>query len=470
MIAALVLPVSADEQIVTLGDSLTYAYESEFQFQRDLFPEGIVGDGMPASVRNWIEILSKSAPQSSSFDLGVRDSTTVTIPFNQVFQLYLRQRGNWAIPGLKIHEMKRFLYGEATFNEILASSPEFAGMVELLSYSDFNQTTDFNVSELRGQVQTTAEGLVVFIGGNDVRAKYGDIYNGIGAGTFIADYMADMTAILDKVQAWNPNIEIVVVNVPHVGITPLVRTTSPFDPVKTGRVTTVLRELNRQIAAIAETRQIGYADVFTPTLRMLDGSPLTIHGVTFDGGSGPANGDLDFVWLNGELSDNFHPNTNAQAVIANEIVHAFNQRYQRGIPLLTATQMLVNLSGKSAADVEIPFATWMAGFGLAGLGEADDSDGDGIAAGVEFALGLDPTRNDADYVTTGIAAGALELAFPQRLPGSAHVTLVAESSGDLAGGFSPMPMPPVAADGLFHAARPLDSTAGFLRLKATTAP
>ena len=58
---------------------------------------------------------------------------------------------------------------------------------------------------------------------------------------------------------------------------------------------------------------------------------------------------------------------------------------------LTATEMLGGLLGKPASQIDLPFAAWMTGHGLAGLTESDDSDGDGVPAAVEFALGLNRT-------------------------------------------------------------------------------
>ena len=75
-------------------------------------------------------------------------------------------------------------------------------------------------------------------------------------------------------------------------------------------------------------------------------APLCIHGITFEN-RGSATGALERVWLNGPISANFHPNTNAQAVVANEIIAAFNTRYHTGIAPLTATEMLGGLLKKT---------------------------------------------------------------------------------------------------------------------------
>ncbi|MEO5714124.1 MAG: SGNH/GDSL hydrolase family protein [Luteolibacter sp.] len=462
--------LSAAEQIVTLGDSLSFAYEAEFCFQKTVIGIGSIGDNMPATARNWIETLSNPTYRGDRFDLGARDSVTVSAPGNPPFDLYFRQSGNWAIPGLKIHQFRQFLEGTMNFTQIIGSSTDFTTLSTILTYSNFNNATDFALSDLDNQIQNTAERLTITIGGNDIRAAYGTIYNGGGAGTFVADFMADMVSILDHVQAINPNIQIVVTNVPHVGITPLIRISFPFDAVKTERVSAVLRDLNTQLAALARTRNIGFADIYTPTLPMINpANPLCIHGITF-ANTGSSTGDLAQAWLNGTTSKNFHPNTNGQTVIANEIIRAFNNRYNTGIAPLSATEMLVALSGRAANSIDITYSNWV----LAMMGSTppitDDSDGDGISAGMEFALGLNPTRRDSDYLSSARIGAELELAYPKRLPSSTHYTLTPESSSTLLAPFAPIsPLAP-AADGLIHARIPIGATPGFLRLQVNITP
>ena len=474
-LALLASPVLATEQIVTLGDSLSFAYEAEFCFKKTVTGVGTIGDNMPATARNWVEILSNPANpanRADRFELGTRHDVVVTPPFDPPFSLYFRQNMNWAIPGIKIHDLRQFLAGQATFTSIIGADPGFSTLNTILQYSDFNNATDFGLPELENQIQNIAERVTILVGGNDFKAIYGTIYNGGSAGTFADDFMADLTAVLDRIQTLNPNVQIVVANVAHVGITPFIRASYPYDPVKTELVSAVVRDVNTRIANLVSARKLGLADIYTPTLPLINGTTkLCVHGVTFVVDPGTSTGNLANVWLNGPTSNNFHPNTNAQAVIANEVIHAFNVRYRTGIAPLTATEMLVGVSGKTAVDVEIPFATWINKFGLAGKPASDDTDGDGIPAGVEFALGLNPVRADADYVTTGVVGNTLDFAYPQRLPGSARYTITPESSATLSSGFTPFATPPTAAaDGLFHATLPLGSGAGFLRLKATTSP
>jgi lysophospholipase L1-like esterase len=477
------LPLHAADQVVTLGDSLTYGYEGEFCFRITVPPAagssaGTYGDNMPATVRNWIETLSSTNYRNAYFDQGARVTFRLNFALlgGNNYTLFLRNRFNWAIPGLKVDQLREFVLGQKTFLQLLAADPDFAPLATALGnplISTFNQGNHFNVTEMNTQITSDAERLVFFIGGNDVRGVYQSIYEGNPVGSFVDDFMADATAILDHVRSKNPNIQLLVVAVPHIGITPDIKSTCPTDPVKTPRVTDMLQDLNARLEALAKQKGGGFADIFTPTLSLLDSGSYGIHGIPF-ANSGTATGDLDYLWLNGEFSANFHPNTNAQLVIANEIIRGFNKRYQTGIAPLSATEMLGNVLGKSAVQIDMTFANWMTGFGLSGQGENSDADGDGIKAGAEFALGLNPTLSDADQIASARVSGGsqLELAYPKRLPSSTRFTLQATSSTGLAAPFTPIaPAPTIGSDGLYRARIPVTPGGrGFLRLESTLAP
>jgi hypothetical protein len=105
----------------------------------------------------------------------------------------------------------------------------------------------------------------------------------------------------------------------------------------------------------------------------------------------------------------------------------------------------------------------------------DDSDGDGVPAAVEFALGLNPTLRDGHQIITSVVANggtpALELAYPIRLPASTRYALAPAAATDLTSPFTPFPVPPVpGADGLARARLPLAGTKGFLRLQSAVTP
>lgn len=454
-------PLSAAEQVVTLGDSLTFAYETEFGHEVDIPFGPDYGDGFSSRVRNWVEILNKPGYRRASFDLGPRQYFNIDFPLANEFDFFLRHRNNWAIPGLRIHELWKFMNRDATLDSIIDPS-----LADLLDYTDFRESKDFAVSDLEDQIRNTAERVVIFIGGNDVRGVYPAIYNQDKPGDFVQKFMWNATRIVDRVLELNPDVQVVLVNVPHVGITPMVKSKWPTDPVKTRRVTRVLFDLNQQLENLARSRDIGYADVYTSTLPMLYRAPFCIHGIAF-ANDGSKSGNADHVWLNGPLSANFHPNTNLQAVIANHIIDAFNVRYDTRIAPLSATEILVGLLGKEPNEVDMSFAKWMSGYGKGGLPRSDDSDGDGVTASVEFATGLNPGLEDSDQIASVVRGNTRDFFYPIRLPDSRHFTLGAfYASGPDAQSTPIRPNPTTGADGYAHVRLPATDV-GTIRLRAT---
>ena len=448
-------PLSGTE-LITLGDSLTFAYEASFGFKFQVPFGPTYGDGMnPEEVKNWAELLDQN--RNEYFDLGERQSMQVPLgPLN--LDLYLRQKKNWAIPGLKIDQLRRFMTSNAGFLELLTETPEFGPLSTLLT----NASIDFAIEDLEEQIRDSEGRLVFFIGGNDLDFQYSKLYEGEDTGTFLADYLSDATVILDRVQELNPDLPIVLVGIPHVGITPRTKSTFPTDPVKTARATKFIKGLNQDLAELAQSHGIGFADIFSATLPLLSENPLSVYGVPINN-SGSTTGDLDFAWLNGPYSINFHPNTSAQALIANEIVCAFNRTYQTGIPPLTASEIVVDLLGKEPEEVDMSFSSWADSYSLPGIDEQDDGDNDLYPAGLEFALGLNPLVKDSDKIITSQRG----IAYSIRLQNSSHVSLVPTTTSDLQNPFQPLPVPAVGTNGLFQVQIPSTSDKGFLRLEAT---
>ena len=84
---------------------------------------------MPATARNWVEILSNATHavnRRERFDLGIRDSVTVTPPAGPPFILHFRQGYIWSIPSVKVDDLRQFLAGQATFIRAINSDPDFS--------------------------------------------------------------------------------------------------------------------------------------------------------------------------------------------------------------------------------------------------------------------------------------------------------------------------------------------------------
>lgn len=458
LILAASLPSRGAEQVVVLGDSLSKEYEFSFRFD---------GFSNAGSVRNWIEILDEE--RNEHFDMGSR----IDLSFLFV-DIFFRHQYNWAVPGARIPQISAFLRGEIGFLEFFTSSDPTTFEAVIAAIADLLDDGDFNVADLDHQIRNTAERVVLLAGGNDADEVYRELYEAdpsFDASAWIDAFLAEARFIMDWVLERNPTIEFVVVALPHVGITPNVKAIHPPDLVKTVRVTAVMRELNRGLHDLAVERNIAFADIFEPMLRLLDADPVCIHGVPFVNDIPPTGtdpGSLNYVWLNGTASDGFHPNTNGQIVVANEIVRAFNDHYGTGIPLLTATEMLQDWLGK---DPDVSFAEWLACYGLAGAGPNDDRDFDGLPAALEFGVGADPLRHDPWHVAFAHGeesdAPYIELAYPLRLPGTSHVLVEDECSSDLLQWKSLSGEPLPGPDGLLRSRAPLDNPSGYLRLKAT---
>lgn len=110
----------------------------------------------------------------------------------------------------------------------------------------------------------------------------------------------------------------------------------------------------------------------------------------------------------------------------------------------------------------------MTRFQLTGLPPSEDSDGDGITAGAEFALGLHPRLHDSRKITTRITGGNLELAYPMRIASSpnSRFTFNATYSNNLST-FTPFTPPAIGTDGFYRVSIPLSGPAKFMRLEAT---
>ncbi len=447
--------------MVTLGDSLTFAYEAEFCNEIDIPFGPDYGDGFSSRVRNWAEILYKPGYRRSSFDLGPRQFINIDFPGANDFDFFLRNRYNWALPGLKIDQLWKFMNRDADVEAMVG--PDLS---RLLEYTDFDEADDFAVGDLEDQIRNTAERVVIFIGGNDVRGVYPAIYNRDKPGNFVDNFVLNATRIVDRVLELNPNVQVVLVNVPHVGITPEVRSKWPTDKVKTERVSRVLRDLNSRLEELAKSKDIGYADLYTSTVSLLRRAPYCIQGVAFEN-DGSRTANANFVWLNGPLSANFHPNTNLQALIANHIIDAFNVRYDTGIAPLSATEILVGLLGKKPEQIDMTFAKWMSNYGKGGLPRTDDSDGDGIPASVEFATGLNPKLRDSELIKTVVRGDTRDFSYPIRLPDSKYFTLRALYAASPVSQTTPIkPNPTTEKDGLAHVRLPVTDP-GTLELRAT---
>ena len=437
--AALMTASFARETVLVIGDSLS----REYQFEFSEFEEA----------RNWVELLA--VYRADDFYFGPLESSDLGgLAFAcDLFSLdnsvcnaigedgeLERYRYNWAIP----------TYSAESYADDLTSGGVFESLLQDLINDDFDDI----------------DSVVVFIGGNDLDRVYSSIYNGNAAATnaFIASIEEDLEAIIDFVLDDTPAMRMVLVNVPHVGATPEVKASYPTDPLKTTRVTTALQTLDTKLRALAMRKRIGYADILPLTVDLLPDTPYCIGGVPFTN-AGSDSGDPEFLWLGGELSQNFHPNTNGQAIVANAIIDAFNETYDLGVAPFSGAEIVGELLGLTT-----PLEAWAEGFGIPAdqRDEEDDPEHDGLNNLIEFALDLDPSA-PSTLPTPVLVSGQLEYEYQLRPQACDHIATTPESSSDLSA-WSAVPAENVTELGgkRFRVSLPTSSDHRYLRLRVET--
>ena len=138
--------IPAAQQMLIIGDSLSKEYEYEWA--------GIGGDSGVTPVMNWAEILDDK--RHTNFDFG----TSAT--FNDL--RLIGHHYNWSVPGSFAYEW----WG----TYLTAGTP--AKYV-------------YGIPELEDQVSSEAERIVIFLGGNEVRSQYGNLYDGTLSPTTFAN-------------------------------------------------------------------------------------------------------------------------------------------------------------------------------------------------------------------------------------------------------------------------------------------
>ena len=331
--------------VVVMGDSLSKEYSVTFL--------GIGGNLAAGHIRNWSEILEER--RGDVFGMG---------SFGVFGDWRLTGHAqNWSIPGSMASEWRERL--------------SYPGMVP---------------AGLETQLRGGADRVVIWLGGNDVRVKYGDLYDGRPSGEWAERLVADVVAVMEFVRARNRLIPLVVCGVPHVGATPSRNEAYPYDPVKTGRATAVLDGVNLRLRRAAEGMGAGYAEVYEVTRELVTAERWVCGGWRIEKRSS-SGGEPDALFL----GDDFHPNWPAQAVFAQRIVDAFNQLEGGRIPRLTNREIVGDVLGQ---DAGLTLNQWARGYGIVDgdRGWGDDPDGDGLKNVVEFAFDLDPLRHDRDLM------------------------------------------------------------------------
>ena len=368
--------VQAAKQILVIGDSLSKEYQVEFAH---------------LEARNWIEILDKERHQE--FDVG---SFAVFADWRATGHEF-----NWAIPG-------------GTADDLLD---------KLDSGNFFDERAQDRIKE---HLRNSMERAVVFLGGNDIEDRYRRIYDGEDPEPYVNNISRNIIDVLDWVieKKRAADLEIVLVSVPHVGATPRIKNDYPTDPEKTGRVSAAIVEINNRLRQAAVERGVAYADIYGLTADLLDTDTLCIAGREFINDASEDD-RRQYLWLGGKLADQFHPNTAANALVANTIIDAFNQFYDAGIRPLGGTEILRLVS--YAADM--PYSEWIDCFALTAREPGDDPDGDSLTNLEEYGFDLHPGKQDSRLLPVELESNAIR--YRPRLKSSDFFTFTPETSSDL---------------------------------------
>ena len=361
------LPIQAPAaKVVTIGDSLTAEY--------DVIPEVPGFDDLPTDyaevtvagweAMSWVEIAARLRGRYFNFGKWKDLSDPWSVPRLSGYEY------NWAVPGVDAGQYEDFVTSS------IFSNPFFYAARQ----------------PLEDQLADTAQRVVVWLGGNDFRGNYGPLYDGQDSSSFVDGLIDDLTKVIDFVQDQNPDVQIVIANVPDLGATPTKKAAHP-DPAKRARVTAVTEAVNARIVKLAAKKGVVVADAYASTAALVNNVPLYFGSVRIVNDKN-ADNNPQYAFAR----DGLHPNTALQILNARVIIRAFNKGYAAGIPKITDTEALTLLG----IDKDQPFFDWLAHRGIDDKSFEADSDSDGLAQLAEYAFGLNPKEADADRLPVSI--------------------------------------------------------------------
>ncbi|MGE9270999.1 MAG: SGNH/GDSL hydrolase family protein, partial [Verrucomicrobiales bacterium] len=427
-------------KIVTIGDSLTDGYGEVAEIANVPYLSTVVGPSIypqpdapsenPRSY-NWPELLSIFRSDQASF--GIEDSW-----------LDLRVAGfqrNFAIVGTTT--LNWYYLFESEFWDFGSSDDDFPAA------SAYYLTKSSLLEEIE-----TADVVVIFLGGNDLKNDYNDLFNAEDPSIYLDPIFDRLVYLHHAVRAAHASIPIVVATVPDIGATPQIYQTYNV-PLQQEQTRASIAALNEEIFTSFEAESnTAVARVDHLTDLVFDLSPFHLNGTVFTVEGDPYN-PPDHLFT----KDNFHPNTAAQGLIANEIITAINSLVSedRAITPFSYRDILRSLL---QLDPDQPYVDWAANFSLPSDSFEADSDGDGLGNGVEMLLGSSPLV--ADRPLSGTWSPNAAIHWTPQESAERYLLWELEESSDL------LQWAPVAEDRLTDndgtfTASPLDNPQSFVR-------
>lgn len=409
-------------KVMTIGDSLTNEYAIQLPFSApDSNPSA-------ANTMNWVEILA--ARRDSEIGFGDYSG--------------LGHEYNWGISG----------YDTIMWMGIIHAGlldPEFIARAKMWEHYD------------------EVDVVVVMLGGNDVRSRYGDLYDATPgdatATSFINTVITNLEDVIDEIQSINSSLPIVLANVPDLGATPDKIADHP-DPLKRANASAIIKDLNTAVASLATSKGATLAPISQLTDQILKPETYYIGALPMVKDKHPENPPT-YLFCKGGL----HPSTNGQARIANTLLTAINAATSSNINLLPDREIITHLLG---LNPDQPFIDWANNAGLPSLSMTADTDGDGIPNLGEYLLGLNPWSINQSHLTTVQQIGNTNMLTMSYTPDTDAARLagtVIKQSTDLSN-WSIVPQTHIHAmgDGSMQVRLPLSPNSLYVRMEFQLLP
>lgn len=431
ILLALLLPLSAQQRILTIGDSQSEEYAFEV-----IFSAPFAGD-YSDHADNWIEILDQR--RDSQLDFGsYADFPGEYGDFRNNGHKY-----NWAAPGFTSFEAESMVTGAFDSNwAIWALNTTSANKIE-----DQLKNNDSPIAHI-----------VIFLGGNDINNEYPELARGIlDSNSYLNTLIANFQSIITSLRSHNPNIPITIVNCPNVSISPRVREKYPLQS-EADTITAITIDFNNRLQTLANinstTAPTNIADIFSFSQQIAAPETFyigTVEMIKAGNDQNPANHIF--------CTDGFHPNSGAQALYANQILTAINTIQTPQTPLLTNREIITEVLH---LNPDQPYLDWATTFTSTALPMSGDFDNDNIPNLLEFALNSSPTTPNSSPLTQ---IAPLTFTFPKNPNASRHLDLTPETSTTL----QPDSWTPIATSQNQITLDPAKAK-NFLRLRASLKP
>ncbi len=433
------LPVLAGgKTILAIGDSMSEEYAFELPFSAP------VSRPATANTGNWLEILSQRRASGSGEDWFFFGSYQSTL-FSYADLRNAGFASNFGVP---------------TFTT--------ADWLEVRHSTGFFPLLYRGTREEIGDQLPWVSAVVIFLGGNDLKNDYTELFND----TLPASFYTGIVDRIFELHAWlvilDPDVKTVICTVPDVGVVPSVFQTYNDTVKRAGaraRIAAMNADLKSRAAAVPG---VEVADIHALTLRIEDEIPIKINGTPFTIEGDPEN-PPDRLFCR----DDFHPSTSAQALIANRILLALNRLLGTDVAPLSNREILGNVLG---LDPDQPYLDWIATQNVAELENAmhDNPDADAFDNLAEFAFGLRAGTPDPGLpggLSTPPEGLRLGITWRPDPDADGYLAIGAEQSADLLDWtpLAPADIVPLG-DGRHRASVPALAPRTFLRATVRLAP